>query len=234
MNIDGDRTFRPRKTCAAIVAAWFAVLAIALPVHAAAQESAPVSAVDRNSNDARLRAIGLRLTTANAAHCQAAQTAAALPAAADAMPPRPVRGRCSGRFIVSSASQINAWADGRDIGVTAKMMRFAGEDDTLAFVVAHELAHNILAHAERLRGISSQFVSVADAQRIRETEIEADTLAIELMTNAGFDPQAAQRLLSKLAKQGRAQMPPTYPSFAERIDLVKTLSGNADQPHIHE
>lgn len=232
MTIGAGRTFRPKVICATLAGAWFAVLAIAMPAPAMARDSSSAAPIDQNrgvaSDDLRLRAIGARLISANADKCRAPQAATAPQVAADALPARPTRGRCSGRFIVSPAGQLNAWADGRDIAVTAKMMRFADEDGALAFVVAHELAHNILAHSERLRGISSQFAGPADAQRIKDTEIEADALAVELVTNAGFDAEAAQRLLAKMAKRG-GKMPATYPSMAERIDMLKALVAARDK-----
>ena len=224
MIIGKRRPFRPKTMRALVAGAWLAMLAVAAPAQAAspaanaAQSSAPLT------DDARLRAIGLRLTTGNADKCLP------VPAAVEAAPARPARSRCSGRFIVSADKQLNAWADGRDIVVTGKMIRFAAEDDALAFVVAHELAHNILAHAERLRGISSQFIGPAEAQQIKDSEIEADNLAIELMVNAGFDPVAAQRLLAKMAKNGAAKLPATYPSIAERIALVTAAADSASGP----
>lgn len=232
MTIGKGRTFRPEVLCATVVGAWFAVLAIATPSPAIAQATSGLVEAHQASDDDRLRAIGLRLTTANADKCRPAEPAVAAIAASDAAPARPVRSRCSGRFIVSPDKQLNAWANGRDIAVTGKMMQFAGEDDALAFVVAHELAHNILAHAERLRGISSQFIGPADAQRIKDTEIEADTLAIELIVKAGFNPEAAQRLLAKMAKRGSAKVPATYPSMAERIRLLETLMNNPGKAQI--
>ena len=54
-------------------------------------------------------------------------------------------------------------------------------DDALAFLVAHELAHNILKHRLRREGPRGERPSSKDVER------EADRLAPWLMARAGFD-----------------------------------------------
>src|SRR5262249_17928352 len=55
---------------------------------------------------------------------------------------------CGGRFVVVPSYELNAWSDGHYVAVTTRMMRYAADDQELAFVVAHEMSHNILGHAE--------------------------------------------------------------------------------------
>jgi predicted Zn-dependent protease len=47
---------------------------------------------------------------------------------------------------------INAFADGEEISVTTGMLRFVNNDDELALVIGHELAHNVLGHPDYERG----------------------------------------------------------------------------------
>ena len=46
---------------------------------------------------------------------------------------------------------INGIADGRHVGVTTGTMRSVGSDDELAWMVAHEIAHNVLNHSQNTR-----------------------------------------------------------------------------------
>jgi hypothetical protein len=62
--------------------------------------------------------------------------------------------------------------------------------DTVAIVVAHEMAHNILHHYEQLRRARS---CAADARETRRTEAEADRLSVALLANAGYDPMLPAR-----------------------------------------
>lgn len=47
---------------------------------------------------------------------------------------------------VSRDQILNASADGQNVYFTTAMMRFAGTDDELAAIVAHEVAHNAMGH----------------------------------------------------------------------------------------
>jgi hypothetical protein len=48
--------------------------------------------------------------------------------------------------------QINAFADGDNIGITTGMIRFASSNTELSLVIAHELAHNIMGHIDKKKG----------------------------------------------------------------------------------
>lgn len=58
---------------------------------------------------------------------------------------QPVNG-CDYPLVILNSDQINAFADHRTIIVTEGMLDFASDDRDLALVLAHELAHNVLAH----------------------------------------------------------------------------------------
>lgn len=62
--------------------------------------------------------------------------------------------------------------------------------NTVAIVVAHEMAHNILHHYDQLRRARS---CRADANESRRTEAEADRLSVALLANAGYDPMLPVR-----------------------------------------
>lgn len=62
--------------------------------------------------------------------------------------------------------------------------------DTVAIVVAHEMAHNILHHYDQLRRVRT---CTADAGHTRRTEAEADRLSVSLLANAGYDPMLPVR-----------------------------------------
>lgn len=92
---------------------------------------------------------------------------------------------CATRFAVDPAGGLNASADGTYVRVTTGLVDFAGGDDALALILAHEMAHNILRHRERLAA------GGRGPARVRATEEEADRLALYLMARAGFDYRQA-------------------------------------------
>jgi beta-barrel assembly-enhancing protease len=103
---------------------------------------------------------------------------------------------CKSRFWVDASSKLDAGADGDGVRITEGLMAFVGADnDELAAVVAHELAHNLLGHRERLIKAKRR------AREILATEIEADRLSVWLMANAGYDPTGALRFAENYGRK---------------------------------
>ena len=98
---------------------------------------------------------------------------------------------CASTILVSPTPGKNASADGDSILITTGLARLAMDDTDLAIVLAHELAHNILRHRERLdqAGIDRGFGRMFGKNRrmIRQTEEEADRVSLYLLANAGYD-----------------------------------------------
>ena len=87
-----------------------------------------------------------------------------------------------------------ARSDGRVIQLGTDIVRRAG-DEELAVIFAHELAHSVLHHRDRLsregvsKGITGEFGR--DRELNAQAEIEADRLSVHLLANAGYDPGVA-------------------------------------------
>lgn len=137
----------------------------------------------------------------------------------------PARG-CASEFRVEATNAVQAKADGLLVLVSAGMVRFADDDDELATVIAHELAHNILRHRARLdaaaitRGLAQFFGRNARLTKI--TEEEADRLSVWLLVGAGYDPAAAGRFWTNYGKRhgGGIFQSPTHPTWRRRVALV--------------
>lgn len=137
----------------------------------------------------------------------------------------PISG-CPARIRLARSAQVNAFASGRTVVVTTGVVGFTRNEDELAVVIAHEMAHNIMAHPDRLRaqkvprgllrGIGR------NAARVRATEEEADRLAIRLMWMAGYDVTAAipfwRRFYAKYDTM--PQLFRTHPSLEARERLI--------------
>lgn len=87
--------------------------------------------------------------------------------------------------------RVRASANGWDVTVTSGLLAFAREDDELAFVLAHEIAHNAWGHAALL--------ARPGGKRLRRaTELEADANALRLMRLAGYDVDRVLPFLHRL------------------------------------
>ena len=71
---------------------------------------------------------------------------------------------CGYNLIASRKDEINAWADGSNVTVTSAMLRFVTDNDELAAVLAHEIAHNALGHvlAQQQSTIDGSFGAIVD------------------------------------------------------------------------
>jgi predicted Zn-dependent protease len=58
------------------------------------------------------------------------------------------RKQCSFSFALADQDVLNAWADGKGVYITPKMVSFAATDEELANVLSHEYAHNVLSHPQ--------------------------------------------------------------------------------------
>jgi predicted Zn-dependent protease len=111
---------------------------------------------------------------------------------------------CASEFAISTGGKADAGADGQAVRVSVRLAEFTPGEHEFAFIVAHELAHNILGHRARLdaanvkRGLGRMFGK--SKKLIRETEAEADRLAIWLMANAGFKPEASLGFIERYDK----------------------------------
>lgn len=130
---------------------------------------------------------------------------------------------CAGQFVVVPSRALNAWSDGKSAAVTTKLMNFATDDNELAFVVAHEMSHNILQHQARLGGDRSGLFGPLEprAARVKKTEVEADGFAIRLMTQAGYSTNGAEAFLRRSRRAMPINLSMDHPGIGRRIETVQ-------------
>lgn len=132
---------------------------------------------------------------------------------------------CATRFAIAPSGEPTASADGRYVVLSTGMLAFVRDDDELAASVAHELAHNILRHGARLnaagveRGLLGRFGR--SGRLFRQTELEADRLAVHLMARAGYDPQAAIRLALRQSRGDTRLFAGTHPDWSTRLAAMR-------------
>ncbi|MGZ2410833.1 PDZ domain-containing protein/peptidase M48-like protein [Sphingomonas sp. F9_3S_D5_B_2] len=127
---------------------------------------------------------------------------------------------CGGETLLVRSSDLNAWSDGAHVYVSSAMMRLTGSDEQLAFVVAHELAHNILGHSseKETHGLLGAFG--IGAMKIRREEVQADSTAVPLMSAAGYAPLGAVRFLESARSVLWWNFSLDHPGFGQRIRTV--------------
>ena len=106
----------------------------------------------------------------------------------------PATAGCRSRFEVVLGSKMTALSDGKVVQIGVRFFERYRDEET-AVIVAHELAHTILKHRVRLEsagvkgGLLKELGRNADLSQ--KVELEADTLGVALLYNAGYDPASA-------------------------------------------
>lgn len=125
---------------------------------------------------------------------------------------------CGGKLSLISSNDRNAWSDGTQVVVTTAMMALAKDDDEIAFVIAHEMAHNILGHAHSSSaGIFGLGLGVSKSRR---NELDADQFAVKLMSAAGYRGEAGVSFLQTVQRRYWWNLSLDHPGFGSRIRAV--------------
>jgi hypothetical protein len=133
---------------------------------------------------------------------------------------------CRTRFEAVIRADFEAQADGEMVQLSNRFLTDYPEDQVAA-VMAHELAHNILHHRERLEAQGVSYGLLAGLGRnvryFRQTEIEADILSVSLLANAGYDPNAAARFWRHFGPKhaGGILQSRSHPAWRDRLFTIK-------------
>lgn len=160
--------------------------------------------------------------------------------------------------VVFQSDAVNAFAlPGGKIGVYTGLLKVAENQDQLAAVIGHEVAHVLASHSnERVStayatDTSVQLVSIAvgattqSQQQLygllgmgaqvgvvlpfgRAQESEADLLGLDLMARAGFDPRQSVNLWQNMARAGGAASPEFLSTHPSNATRIQNLQGRLD------
>lgn len=107
---------------------------------------------------------------------------------------------CRARFEVLAKDSNLARSNGEIVQLSSRHLRRYNEDE-VAVIVAHELAHIVLHHRRRLAaaGVNAirRSASGRDGRLNRRVEQEADLLSVHLLRNAGWPADLAPRFMRK-------------------------------------
>jgi hypothetical protein len=116
-----------------------------------------------------------------------------------------VNQECRAQAEILAGNGTIARSDGRVVQISYGLATRAS-DDQLSAIFAHELAHSILHHRDRLsaadvkKGLLGEFGR--NRRLNRAAEVEADLLSVHLLANAGIDPHVAPALWRSKFGQG--------------------------------
>lgn len=159
--------------------------------------------------------------------------------------------KCKFDFVVMKDGPVNAYADGQKVYITPAMMDTMDANNEMAFVLAHEYAHNLMRHVQSTQqnvGIASVAGLLLDAKLgtnafskmagnaaqmrySKSFEREADYVGMYILARAGYniDKVAEVWREASLRNPNSIYMATTHPTNPERfinlsyaIDEIKT------------
>ncbi len=158
---------------------------------------------------------------------------------------------CRFSIVLETKNEVNAGADGERLIIPTGMLRFAANDNELAVVLGHELAHNALRHIDRKKsnravgGVIGAVFDIAAAAAGVPThgaamraganvgagaysqafESEADYLGLYFVSRAGFDVSKAPDFWRKMGAENpgaiQERWGATHPSTPERAAALE-------------
>jgi len=119
---------------------------------------------------------------------------------------------CASNVQLVPGGRLDAVADGQIVQVSGAMYDFIRNDSELAFIIAHELAHNVVAEARRADKPAGQ----------RRAELAADRAAIGMMKRAGYNLAAIIPFMERLRRKNRLSwLDAAHPSWTARVTAAQ-------------
>lgn len=147
---------------------------------------------------------------------------------------------CEFPTLLVRSEEINAAADGRVLAITTGLLNLTQNDEEVALILGHELAHNVLGHLkntaepEKPSSILDAFVRATIGAAVAKAttppyspakEREADYVGLYFMARAGYDVGAAEAFWRRLNETTRATaVNVTHPTGEERLQALQTAA----------
>ena len=98
--------------------------------------------------------------------------------------------------VAKGSNSLNASTEiyTRTIHINKELLSYMRNDDELAFIISHEIAHAMETY-------SSPFKFAAMKYNSKKYEIKSDLKAVDYMVKAGYNPVAAIVMLNKIANE---------------------------------
>jgi len=150
----------------------------------------------------------------------------------------PVTRACAFRVDLGNSDNVNAYNDGGRVLLTRGMINFAQNDEAIAYVMAKELAHNILGHTVQMRSTATMSSIIDNLASVRpdltmlvgsagvrpmpaDYDVAADNLALYMLARAGYNISNAHGFWQRLSGQYPATVLNGYtaihPSVSARL-----------------
>ena len=122
-------------------------------------------------------------------------------------------------FYQGERKIANSWTSisDRQITITRGILAYIDNDDEMAALLSHEIAHAVESYNGIFRGYFHFLKSLFIPKRF---EINADKKAVDYMVKAGYNPVAMIILLNKISGQARYDWYLAHPLTSKRMMII--------------
>jgi len=134
---------------------------------------------------------------------------------------------CDVSIHLLKRKEANAFAEKNKIFIEAGLEDLLIEDDELAFIIAHELAHIMLGHS-----YLDMREDMQSGKNRTKIENDADAFAIKLMAKSNYNPRASFRVIPKMDNANRGPITKLighYGDYLPTEERVKLLKEHVDK-----
>lgn len=133
---------------------------------------------------------------------------------------------------VNAKNDVSSFTVGGYVFLDRPAIELYSSEGVIAGIMAHEIAHNYLGHVidpGEYSDCKEESKECFDKyyQHTRQDELDADALGVQIMVNAGYDPNDLAKyflvLAAQLTKEG-GQSYPSHPSLYERVKKINALA----------
>lgn len=131
------------------------------------------------------------------------------------------------RVHIIQAPQANAFAvRPANVVLTSSLLERVRSHDELAFILAHELGHLALHHSDDSIPQPLALVRKTRHAHLARIEVDADRFAATVLSAGGYNPQAAQQVMQRVARGSeQAGSPLCSESMVDqRLEALQQLS----------
>lgn len=132
--------------------------------------------------------------------------------------------RIEKRFMFMAINRVytrDIWTDvssvNRIVWIKPTVIPYIDDDNELAAILSHSLAHGIDTYEGALRG----YISILNYWVApNKYDLKADKMAVDFMVNAGYNPLALITILNKIGKQYRFDIFSNHTLASRRMMLI--------------
>lgn len=114
-------------------------------------------------------------------------------------------------FYIDDSTRINAYTDGTKVVMFQGMIDYCKNDDEIALILGHELAHVMLRHTN----IAGHYDNDSEMQI---SEANADKMGAIYMMKAGYDVCSGREIWKRLRNDKGNYLGVSHPDYSYRYD----------------